>query len=318
MSSGNPMGLSEISHFGSFQRVGGKAGGFINKKFFHPSSIRNQEKLWQAQTADERERRKDMEMQKRRDEERQVEELRKQMYLAGQGQAGDFSSTAAEEKAATSHLSLDQKTEMKNAIEEQRKRKAMIKQQAALAAEAASPETGDDSDEDANEEATSASASNTDRKFAKSKYPEDSYINGHTTVWGSWYSAEDKQWGFKCCKLQQHDATCPVEPETTETTKKEPRGKRKRANKAAASTDQFDAAAGGESAGSAAKTEESEGVAAAAAAKRDPAELMDNRMFEAAAKRQKAKSFKEMKDQIKNQDQASGYLADLLNDPSAG
>ena len=37
------MGLSEISHFGSFQRVGGKAGGFINKKFFHPSSLRNQD-----------------------------------------------------------------------------------------------------------------------------------------------------------------------------------------------------------------------------------------------------------------------------------
>ena len=72
-SSGNPMGLSEISHFGTFQRVGGKvvilcsqlvglrsfrsiqlaaassqAGGFINKKFFHPSSIRNQERLWKA------------------------------------------------------------------------------------------------------------------------------------------------------------------------------------------------------------------------------------------------------------------------------
>ena len=25
-----------------------QAGGFINKKFFHPSSIRNQERLWKA------------------------------------------------------------------------------------------------------------------------------------------------------------------------------------------------------------------------------------------------------------------------------
>merc|ERR1711990_1277468 len=153
-----------------------------------------------------------MEMQKRRDEERQVEELRKQMYLAGQGKAGDFVSTAAEEKAATSHLSIDQKTEMKNAIDEQRKRKARVKQQAVLASEA-SPEQEDESDE---EEATSATASNAQRKYAKSRYPEDSYKNGHTAVWGSWYSTEDKQWGFNCCKLQQHDAACPVIEEQTE------------------------------------------------------------------------------------------------------
>jgi hypothetical protein len=30
-------------------RVGAKAGGFISKKFFHPSNFKNQEKLWQAQ-----------------------------------------------------------------------------------------------------------------------------------------------------------------------------------------------------------------------------------------------------------------------------
>ena len=51
-----------------------EAGGFINKKFFHPSTLRNQEKLWKAQTEDEREFRKQQELQKRRDEERQASE----------------------------------------------------------------------------------------------------------------------------------------------------------------------------------------------------------------------------------------------------
>ena len=33
----------EAQSQGTMRNVGGKAGGFINKKFFHPSSIRNQD-----------------------------------------------------------------------------------------------------------------------------------------------------------------------------------------------------------------------------------------------------------------------------------
>lgn len=32
---------------------------------------------------------------------------------------------------------------------------------------------------------------------AKSKYIEDEYINGHTSVWGSYY--QDGKWGYRCC-----------------------------------------------------------------------------------------------------------------------
>eukprot|EP00913_Durusdinium_trenchii_P018430 g17314.t1 len=79
MSTGNPYGLSEISHYGSMRNVGGKAGGFINKKFFHPSSLRNQERLWKAITADAVEKRKQDDLEKAREEERKVDALRKEI-----------------------------------------------------------------------------------------------------------------------------------------------------------------------------------------------------------------------------------------------
>ena len=33
---------------------------------------------------------------------------------------------------------------------------------------------------------------------AKSKYPEDVFINDHTSVWGSWWN-ENLGWGYTCC-----------------------------------------------------------------------------------------------------------------------
>jgi pre-mRNA-processing factor SLU7 len=35
------------------------------------------------------------------------------------------------------------------------------------------------------------------RTVAKSKYPEDIYINNHASVWGSWWSSF--RWGYACC-----------------------------------------------------------------------------------------------------------------------
>mmetsp|Transcript_23818 Transcript_23818/g.21676 ORF Transcript_23818/g.21676 Transcript_23818/m.21676 type:complete len:630 (-) Transcript_23818:21-1910(-) len=32
-----------------------------------------------------------------------------------------------------------------------------------------------------------------------SKYPEDIYINNHTSVWGSYYDIRSSSWGYKCC-----------------------------------------------------------------------------------------------------------------------
>jgi Pre-mRNA splicing Prp18-interacting factor len=40
----------------------------------------------------------------------------------------------------------------------------------------------------------------------KSKYPEDVYINNHTSVWGSWWS--NFQWGYACCHSTVKNSYC--------------------------------------------------------------------------------------------------------------
>mmetsp|Transcript_48993 Transcript_48993/g.88098 ORF Transcript_48993/g.88098 Transcript_48993/m.88098 type:complete len:328 (+) Transcript_48993:84-1067(+) len=323
MASGNPMGLSEISHFGQFKGVGGKAGGFISKKFFHPSSFRNQEKLWKAQSEDARETKKQQELEKRREEERQVEDLRKQMYLAGQGSKGDFLTTAAEEKAASSHLSVDERTEQRQAIEEQKKRKAMVRHQAREAERAAQAREDDGEDgEEADADAAPASGKTTfraadGRPLAKSKYKEDDHVLGHNTVWGSWYSAVEKQWGFKCCKTQAKSEACPLAEEPAEGAAP---GKRRRrggidggdasplGGDAAASPDTTPAEIGGLLRVAPVSALSSGGLSRGSGS----ASLMESRLANEAARRQKVKS-----PELTPQATTSGYLADLLLDPSA-
>ena len=47
------------------------------------------------------------------------------------------------------------------------------------------------------------------KTFAKSKYPEDIYINNHTSVWGSWWS--DFRWGYACCHSFVKNSYCTGE-----------------------------------------------------------------------------------------------------------
>lgn len=271
------MGLSEISHFGTFQRVGGKAGGFINKKFFHPSTLRNQEKLWKAQTEEEREMRKQQELEKRRDEERQVEELRKQMYLSGQGKSSDFLSSAAEASAASSHLGNSEKEELKRAIAEQKRRTKLKRAQADKADKGASDEEGD-------EPPSKSGAAAAARTFAKSRYPEDVYESEHTAVWGSWYSKDEDRWGFGCCKLLVRNEQCPL----FEASDDKPGKKDKDKDRRDLSRRKEDPPQGGEIQGreSAAAKSEPEPTAVI-----DPTTLLDTRMLEAASKRQKNQEF---------------------------
>lgn len=44
---------------------------------------------------------------------------------------------------------------------------------------------------------------------AKSKYPEDVFINNHTSVWGSWWS--NFQWGYACCHSTVKNSYCTGE-----------------------------------------------------------------------------------------------------------
>ncbi|KAF8844626.1 hypothetical protein BDN67DRAFT_994084 [Paxillus ammoniavirescens] len=47
-----------------------------------------------------------------------------------------------------------------------------------------------------------------ERAKARSKYPEDVYINNHTAVWGSWYDVSTGTWGYACCHASVHMSYC--------------------------------------------------------------------------------------------------------------
>jgi len=249
MSSGNPFWLSEISHYGIMRNVGGKAGGFINKKFFHPSSFRNQEKLWQAQTADAVERRKQDDLEKAREEERKVEALRKEMYLAGQASHGGFVAAGASESTEKGSW------EQIKANRELKRRKELLKQERAN-----KEENKEDHDEDVEvvamseapvtqevpvkvkqEEEAEAKDLST---LVKSRYPEDVTVRGHNQIWGSWWTPEGERWGFACCQTTDFLQRCPhAPPELPEASEKRARGeargkRRRRAENAEAETTQ--------------------------------------------------------------------------------
>lgn len=50
-----------------------------------------------------------------------------------------------------------------------------------------------------------------ERAVARSKYPEDVYVNNHTGVWGSWYDPASGEWGYACCHSIVHLSYCTGE-----------------------------------------------------------------------------------------------------------
>ncbi|KAJ3791093.1 Pre-mRNA splicing Prp18-interacting factor-domain-containing protein [Lentinula aff. detonsa] len=50
-----------------------------------------------------------------------------------------------------------------------------------------------------------------ERAKARSKYPEDVYVNNHTSVWGSWYDVSSGTWGYSCCHSSVHLSYCSGE-----------------------------------------------------------------------------------------------------------
>jgi len=50
-----------------------------------------------------------------------------------------------------------------------------------------------------------------ERAKTRSKYPEDVYVNNHTSVWGSWYDTASSTWGYACCHSTVHISYCTGE-----------------------------------------------------------------------------------------------------------
>merc|ERR1712176_96383 len=99
-----------------------------------------------------------------------------------------------------------ERAEKKAALDEEKRRREMLKsdRRDREAAAEGGVSSGEEEDED-----------DGTRVLAKSRYEEDVFVGGHTSVWGSWYS-EEKQWGFACCKLGDVNAECPLAPEEKE------------------------------------------------------------------------------------------------------
>eukprot|EP00397_Hematodinium_sp_SG-2012_P058331 GEMP01073708.1.p1 GENE.GEMP01073708.1~~GEMP01073708.1.p1 ORF type:complete len:293 (+),score=90.83 GEMP01073708.1:77-955(+) len=182
------------SNFGCFRSgVGSKAGGFIAKKFFHPSSIRNQEKVWKNMEKAKELEAAELERQKRRDEERQVDELRKQMHARGQTKReDDLLKRTVQTKVATGEEATLQA--------EHKKRLVALRK--------------------LDEQDAVAAAPISHKSAVSSKYKEDVTHDGHVAVWGSLYDPTTEKWGYKCCATFDQHAACPNAAQEESTSKK--------------------------------------------------------------------------------------------------
>merc|ERR1719215_592347 len=170
--------------------------------------------------------RNEAQMEKMREEERQVEALKKQMYLAGQGgrASSDFVGGNAVSNGEGPLLDSGQRKEQRQAQQEFQRRRAALKRQ---------HQAADADDPDEAEGLVDGAAAKVEAvPLATSMYREDFHPLGHQSVWGSWYDAESKTWGFSCCKIRQRKQRCPLAPEVPElaaaASTAEPRGKRRR------------------------------------------------------------------------------------------
>lgn len=196
--------MSDKSHLpstsiGSFAgRVGHKAGGFISKKFFHPSNYKNQEKLWAAIEEKKEKEKRQEELMKKREEERRVELLKQEMAGSNNISTGslsqglNFASGGGLFVSAESHASgIKRNTPSVEdvASAETRRRLALLRSI---------------SDQGEGERASR-------RIVVRSRYPEDIHINGHSAVWGSYYDRDSKRWGYLCCKVLDKQGHCEAD-----------------------------------------------------------------------------------------------------------
>ena len=73
----------KLNHgLGGFNNVGTKAGNFLAKKFFHPSSKTNLRKTWEAEEEERKLEIAQKDMQRKRDEELRVEIIRRQGLIS--------------------------------------------------------------------------------------------------------------------------------------------------------------------------------------------------------------------------------------------
>jgi len=174
---------------GSFTgRVGHKAGGFIAKKFFHPSNYKNQEKLWQAIEAKKEQEKRQEEFLKKREEEKRIELLKQEMY-SGSSSSSSFKQALVQNQSG---LILNKRDEFGNAINPQEQQAISVTKKRLQ------------------EYRSQNQPKESHKLFVKSRYEEDVHTHGHSSVWGSYYDMSFRQWGYSCCKSHDKEGDCPL------------------------------------------------------------------------------------------------------------
>jgi hypothetical protein len=234
---------------GQFQRgLGSKAGGFIAKKFFHPTSHRNMERLWIAERKKAEQEKVQEQMRAKREDEHRVEELRRTLYQST-GKVDDSGPVRRDEDKSKEEIALEKETRRRKHALQQEQRYTAQQQQGAgglsfpnqasgLSFPGRSPASPADEEEPAAKSAKATPAEPVLRRDTEvvdvesvglsssaaaqvkaaeekakpalrlSKYKEDVHTNGHTSVWGSWWSKEQKTWGYSCCQQVDKAAAC--------------------------------------------------------------------------------------------------------------
>jgi len=222
---------------GQFQRgLGSKAGGFIAKKFFHPTSHRNMEKLWIAERKKAEQDKMQEQMRMKRDDEHRVEELRRTLYQST-GQAADGGPVRKDEDKSKEELLLERETRRRKHLLKQEQSSGLSfpnQQSSGLSFPNRAPASPDAEEEEAPKSAQNeapapqvvdvemadsglsagaaaqvkAAEEKSKPALRLSKYKEDVHANGHKSVWGSWWSTEQKSWGYSCCRQVDRAAAC--------------------------------------------------------------------------------------------------------------
>lgn len=163
-------------------RIGAKSAAFINHKPFHPGNLQNLEKVWTAEENHKRELKKQEEFLERRNQEQQIEELRRALRREeGVGQSDIAKHTflgAAGSQGATAA-----------SARKLQRRKATISRGA---------------DQSRNTPCSGGSGG-----VCSLLYIENQLEAGHSAIWGSFYDRESNKWGYACCQLVKRGQLCP-------------------------------------------------------------------------------------------------------------
>lgn len=162
-------------------KIGNKSASFINHKHFHPGNRENLEKVWLAEEKHKAELKRQKEMREKLAEEIRITELKRQLR-------------EQEDQKYKQYL-LEQKPVSKYEVSQS---SHLINNTASgLILTKAATET-----------ASKANASEKQKIVIRSRYREDVFEHGHSTVFGSYYDRASRKWGYKCCKTIDKGAKC--------------------------------------------------------------------------------------------------------------